>query len=111
MSTLKLRGELIKKFETKTFDSGFSKMEFVIQTEDKYPQFVKMQVVKDNIKMIEEMPIGTTMDFFFNVNGREWVKDDKTHYFVSLDVWRTENLEVEIKTSETHTQAEDSLPF
>ena len=110
MDELKIKGKIIKKFDKKVFDSGYQVLEFVIETEDKYPQKVKMQVTKDKVTLIEEIPIGTSMVLFFNIRGREWVNDEKTHYFVYLDVWRTENLEVDLEPSETHN-TEDSLPF
>ena len=111
MNELKLTGKVIKKFDKKVFDSGYQILEFVIETEDKYPQKVKMQVTKDRVALMEEIPIGTNMVFSFNIRGKEWVKDDKeTRYFVSLDVWRTEILEVDLEPSETHS-TEDSLPF
>jgi len=111
MDELKIKGKIIKKFDKKVFDSGYQILEFVIETEDKYPQKVKMQVTKDRVALMEEIPIGTNMVFSFNIRGREWVNDKKeTRYFVSLDVWRTEILEVDLEPSETHS-TEDSLPF
>ena len=100
MNELKLTGKVIKKFDKKVFDSGYQILEFVIETEDKYPQKVKMQVTKDRVALMEEIPIGTNMVFSFNIRGREWVNDKKeTRYFVSLDVWRTEILEVDLEPS------------
>jgi len=102
---------IILQLYKKVFDSGYQILEFVIETEDKYPQKVKMQVTKDRVALMEEIPIGTNMVFSFNIRGREWVNDKKeTRYFVSLDVWRTEILEVDLEPSETHS-TEDSLPF
>jgi len=92
MSELTIKGKLIKKFEAQTFGESFRKIEFVIETDDKYPQKIKMQATQDNIKTIEELPEGTICTMHFNVRGREWTsKENKVMYFVSLDVWRVED--------------------
>ena len=43
-----LKGKVKEVGETQEFSSGFTKREFVITTDDKYPQDVKFEVVKDN---------------------------------------------------------------
>ena len=93
MSELKIKGKLIKKFETQTFGESFRKMEFVIETQGKYPQKIKLQATQDNIQKFEELTEGLIADWYFNVRGREWTnKENKVVYFVSLDVWRHEEI-------------------
>ena len=90
MSDLKLTGEIYKIFDKQTFNSGYEKIQFVVKTEGEYPQLVKMQVSQKNIRLIEGAEVGDSFTFFFNLRGREWVKDEnETHYFVDIDVWRT----------------------
>ncbi len=47
MSELKLKGTIKLIGEKQTFDSGFQKVEFVVTTEDQYPQDVKFEIVQD----------------------------------------------------------------
>ena len=91
MSELSIKGKLIKKFEPQTFGGSFKKMEFVVETEDKYPQKIKFQATQDNIQKFAELTEGLIATWYFNVRGREWTnKENKVMYFVSLDVWRHE---------------------
>jgi hypothetical protein len=48
MSELKLEGKLIKIFETNQISEKFKKREFVIETDEQYPQTVKFQLVQDS---------------------------------------------------------------
>ncbi len=117
MSDLKIKGKLIKKFEPQTYGESFRKMEFVIETDDKYPQKIKMQATQDNIQKFEELTEGLIADWYFNVRGREWTnKENKTVYFVSLDVWRHEEHDVDLTQPTTETNINLStenteLPF
>jgi hypothetical protein len=43
---MEVKGKLIKKFEATEHGGSFKKIEFVLETEDKYPQMVKMQATK-----------------------------------------------------------------
>jgi hypothetical protein len=39
--------------DTQTFDIGFQKREFVITTGDKYPQDIKLELLKDKTSLID----------------------------------------------------------
>lgn len=72
--------------ETQTFSSGFSKREFVITTEEKYPQDVKFECTKEKIDMLEKVREGDKVKVSFNVRGNEY----KGRYFVNLQAWKIE---------------------
>jgi hypothetical protein len=116
MSDLKIKGKLIKKFEPQTYGESFRKMEFVIETDDKYPQKIKMQATQDNIQKFQELTEGLIAEWYFNVRGREWTnKENKTVYFISLDVWRHEEIGTDLTQPLSDTpiiSAENTdLPF
>ena len=66
-----------------TFSSGFEKQEFVVTTQEKYPQDIKLEVVKDNIAKLAQFTQGDQVNVKFNLRGNEW--NDK--YFVNLQAW------------------------
>ena len=72
--------------ETQTFTSGFSKREFVITTEDKYPQDVKFECTKEKIEALSALKAGDRVKVSFNIRGNEY----KGRYFVNLQAWRIE---------------------
>lgn len=86
--SLELNGKLKVLFDVQTFPSGFSKREFVITTEEQYPQDVKFELVKDKTSMIDKYNVGDQLKVSFNVRGNEY----QGKYFVSLNARRIENI-------------------
>ena len=73
-------------FDTQTFASGFSKREFVLTTDDKFPQDVKLECLKEKAALLEGVEAGQRVKVSFDVNGREY----NGRYFVNLVAWRLE---------------------
>jgi single-strand DNA-binding protein len=95
MSELKLEGKLHKIFETQEISSSFKKREFVIETEDKYPQMVKFELTQDKCEEISSHNVGDMLAVHFNIRGREWTSpQNEIRYFVSLNAWRIEKVNV-----------------
>lgn len=79
--TLKVIGE------TQAFASGFQKREFVIETqEEKYPQMVKLETVKDGCEKLGKYAIGDVLTVSFNIRGNE----HNGKYYTSLQAWKVE---------------------
>lgn len=83
---LELTGTIKEIFDTQTFTSGFSKREFVITTQEQYPQQVKFEMTKDRADIIESLAIGDLVRVSFNVRGNEY----QGKYYVSLQGWKVE---------------------
>jgi len=70
-----------------TFDSGFTKREFVVTTdEERYPQDVKFECVKDRCALLDAVKPGQRVTVTFDIRGNEY----KERYFVSLSAWKVE---------------------
>ena len=110
---LQTEGKLLEKFETTTHGETFKKMEFIIEIDDKYPQLVKMEVHNDNISKIDQIPIGTIANWYFNLRGRKWTNKEtkKVVYFNSLVVWRSEVIKTDIDVPLKTSEIADDLPF
>jgi len=72
--------------DQQTFSSGFCKQEFVVTTEDKYPQDVKLEAVKEKCEDVAKLSIGDRVDVSFNIRGNEY----QNRYFVNLQAWKIE---------------------
>lgn len=83
---LELIGTIKEISETQTFPSGFSKREFVITTEEQYPQQVKFEMVKERADILQSCAAGEKVKVSFNVRGNEY----QGKYYVSLQGWRVE---------------------
>lgn len=81
--------------ETQTFSSGFSKREFVITTEEKFPQDVKFECTKEKIELLTKLRPGDRVKVTFNIRGNEY----KGRYYVNLQAWRVESLGGEVDES------------
>lgn len=85
MSELKLKGKIKLIGEIQKFDSGFKKVEFVITTEDQYPEDVKFEAIKEKAdNLIQYNKVGDVVDVSFNIRGNEY--NDK--YYVNLQAWK-----------------------
>ena len=80
-----LEGTLKLILDVQTFSSGFTKREFVVETkDDRYPQSIKFECVKDKTSMLDSLDIGDTVLVSFDIRGNEF----KERYYVNLNAWK-----------------------
>ena len=48
-------GKLKLIYDTQKFASGFTKREFVVTTQDKFPQDLKFEIVKDKCALLDSV--------------------------------------------------------
>lgn len=82
-----LTGTIKKIFDQQDFPSGFYKQEFVVTTDEKFPQEVKLACLKEKVSALKEFKEGDSVQVSFNINGREW----NEKYFVDLTAWKIES--------------------
>ena len=92
MSDLFLEGTIKKIWEEQQISEKFKKREFVLLTDEQYPQEVKFELVQDKCELIQGYELGANIKVHFNVSGRSWQPKDggEERYFVSLKPWRIE---------------------
>lgn len=78
--------------ETQTFGaSGFKKREFVVVTEEQYPQPILMGFVQDKCELLNNYSIGQKVKVNINLRGREWINPEgEEKYFNEIQAWRIE---------------------
>ena len=85
-----LQGKLIKKNDIQEFTSGFTKREFVVEVKDgKYPQEIKLELVKDNCSLIANTGIGAEIEVKFDIRGNAY----KDKHYVNLVAWKVTTIE------------------
>ena len=93
MSELKCEGTIKLINPINQVSDKFTKQEFVIETEDQYPQTIKFECQQDRCNLLVGKSVGDKVSVFFNLRGREWMnKDNKIIYFTTLAVWRIEKV-------------------
>ncbi len=90
---MELTGTVKKILEKQTFNSGFTKQELILQTNEQYPQTIAVEFVQDRIDLLNDIKPGEDVKISINIRGREWVNPEGvTKYFVSINGWRIEKL-------------------
>ncbi len=83
-----LQGTLKEIYPIQTFASGFTKREFVVTTsrgaDDKYPQHIKLSVVKDKCALLDKIKTGQEVKVSFDLRGNEY----KGKYYTDLQAFR-----------------------
>ncbi len=79
-----IKGKVKLIEDTQTFGSGFTKRSFVITTDDKYPQDVKFDCIKDKTELLNSLKEGDGVNVDFNIRGNEY----KGKYYVNLEAWK-----------------------
>ncbi len=114
MSTIK--GKLIVKNKILSFGSnGFTKREFVVETDSQYPQMIMIELIKDKCSLIENIDIGATIEVHYNLNGRMWTSPKgEVKYFNKIQGWKIEKVELGQSPEQSQVDKnleEDDLPF
>ena len=90
---MELQGIVKKIGETQTFASGFQKAEFVLVTEEQYPQSILIEFLQDKIDLLQTIKEGESVKIGINIRGREWKNPQgEVKYFNSITGWRLEKV-------------------
>jgi single-strand DNA-binding protein len=81
-----LKGRIKRIMDEQRFDSGFFKQEFVVTTEEQYPQDIKLEVGKDKVEQLKSFKEGDSVVARFDLRGSEW----QGKFFVNLVAWKVE---------------------
>ncbi|MEM7393988.1 MAG: DUF3127 domain-containing protein, partial [Verrucomicrobiota bacterium] len=74
--------------DPQTFNSGFTKREFVITVEDgKYPQDICFECVQEKVSLLDSVNAGDELRVSFDIRCREY----NGRYFNNLQAWRIQN--------------------
>lgn len=95
-----LKGRIKIIGEIQNFDSGFSKRQFVITTEEQYPQDLAMDFVKDKCSILDQYNEGDEVEVSINLRGNEY----NEKYYVNLQAWK-------IAKVSNNTATDDGEPF
>ncbi len=81
---MEISGKLKEIFDPQEFKSGFTKREFVVTTQEQYPQDIKLELYNDKCDLINSFSKGQNVKVEFNLRGNEY----NGKYFVNLNAWR-----------------------
>lgn len=82
-------GILIYVGETQQITDKFSKRDFVIETNQDYPQKIKFELHQQSTDLIDQYVEGELIQVSFNLRGRSYTnKDGVTQYANTLQAWK-----------------------
>ena len=105
--TYEIQGRIKKIFELQTFASGFSKRDFVLTTEEDYPQDVKLECIKERCALLDPLAEGDRVTAAFNIRGNEY----NGRYFVNLQAWRLRKEDGATNTGPADSGGDEDVPL
>ncbi|HEY6143762.1 MAG TPA: DUF3127 domain-containing protein [Flavobacterium sp.] len=74
---------------TKQISENFSKREFVIKTDEQYPQLIQVELQHDNVYLIDNFNVGDEVIVSINFKGRAWKNPEGEEvYFNTIVAWK-----------------------
>lgn len=68
-----IAGEITEIFKIEQISKHFKKCDFVIKTQDKYPQHIIIQLSQDRCRLIEKFKLGDIVSVSINIKGRKFI--------------------------------------
>jgi len=84
---MELTGTLKEIFDERQPTPTFRVREFVVTTEDRYPQHILLQLVNEKIELLGGYQKGERVRVSFDLRGRE---GNAGRYYNSLNAWKIE---------------------
>lgn len=88
---MELKNVKIKSIgKLQTFDSGFTLVNFVVTTDEQYPQTLQLQCIKEKAEnLIKYNKVGDVVDVSINLRGKEWTNPKgETVVFNTIEAWK-----------------------
>ena len=108
---MEITGKLIKIGEIQNISDKFQKREFVIETEETYPQKIQLELQGKNCDVIGGYEIGQEVECSLNLRGRLWTNADGIDkYFNTIVCWKLQpKVQVTGNTATTKTNTKEVL--
>ena len=115
---MEVQGKLKRIFNTQDITASFKKREFVITTQEQYPQDILIEFTQDKCDILNSFREGQDVKVQINIRGRQWINPKgEERYFNTIQAWKIE-LQKEYSNNPDVDDAptfaddnDDSLPF
>jgi single-strand DNA-binding protein len=109
---MQVKGKLHTVKETQVVSEKFKKREFVVETEDQYPQLILIQLTQDRVDLINLFEVGDSVTVSINLRGRSWENPQgEVKYFNTVEAWRIEGEAADKAKAPAEEEVDESLPF
>jgi hypothetical protein len=107
---MNIKGKIHSIAQEQVLSDKFKKREFVVVTEDTYPQYLPLQVTNDKCGLLNMFKVGDSVDCSVNLRGRLW--DDPKggqRCFSTIEAWKIDKLGT--VAEQTTVDESNDLPF
>ena len=106
---MNIRGTIKVINDTMVVSEKFKKRDFVVTTEEQYPQDILIQMTQDKCDVLNSYNVGDSVDVSINIRGREWTSPSgEVKYFNTIEGWRIEKLTAPAPQAPT---PQEDLPY
>lgn len=113
--SIQIKGTVIHVGAVETVGAkGFQKRMFVVQTDEKYPQEIPIELAgEEKVKLGDTLTVGDVVTVSVNLKGRKWNGPNGVKWFGSTEAWRIEGGQQQRSASGQHepANAQDDVPF
>lgn len=94
MSSISIEGYIKKIGAEQSFGANnFRKREFVVTTDEQYPQDLLIEFVQDKCSILDKYMEGEKVKVSINLRGKEWINQQgESRYFNSFQAWKIEKI-------------------
>lgn len=86
---MEIKGTIKVIKDIQQVSANFQKREFVIETNEQYPQTICLELHGDKVDIIDAYAVGESVTASIGLRGREWVNPQgEAKYFNSIVAWR-----------------------
>ena len=86
---MEIKGTIKVIKDIQQVSANFQKREFVIETDEQYPQTIALELHADKVDIIDVYGIGELVTVAVNLRGREWINPQgEAKYFNTIVAWR-----------------------
>lgn len=86
---MELTGKIKLVRPTQKVSETFSKREFVITTDEQYPQDIQIEFTQDKCDLLNDVQVGQQVTVGINIRGREWINPQgESKYFNTIQAWK-----------------------
>ena len=110
---MELSGTIKRIGDIQTYASGFQKREFVLLTQEQYPQPINLELFGDKIDIIDPFKEGDSVTVGINIRGRSWTSPQgEVKYFNTISAWKiiNANSSAAQQPTQTNTQKATATP-
>jgi hypothetical protein len=93
----KITGRIVRIDPMEVKSATLSLRQFVIQTEEEYPQTLLFQTKNERTALLDRVRVGQEITLWFSVKGNEW--NDKV--IINLNCYKIEGVELPVRGAQT----------